>query len=228
VRDHAPQTFKNVTGIYKPVKLKKLDVATCCTLDNTFLIEKYKCCLMINIIIMTEYLFDICSKGDNDKLLQYIRSKKSLNVKHKLTGFTPLMEACFNGNDKCVALLIAANVSLEIQGMFCFTALHIACRTGNKKCVSLLVEGGCNTDIDEIEQIDGYDNILRKACKKKINVLNKYISIDVINNILMKYYCSANMYENNRRYNTLVAPIKNYLTDAIINDIVLWYLFDDL
>lgn len=104
--------------------------------------------LMCQFTFSQSNIFDLARSGSVDQMETYLNQNPlDLNSKNP-SGFTPLILACYRGNDAVAIFLIekGANVDLGNENG---TALMGATVKGNKKIVTFLIKNKANINIQD-------------------------------------------------------------------------------
>lgn len=105
-------------------------------------------CFFLNTICSQEKLnvFDIARKGTIDQVEAIFKENPEIINTTNQHGFSPLILACYHGNEAVATFLIKHNVNLDYvsnEG----TALMAAVVKGNAKIVNLLLDKSANPNL---------------------------------------------------------------------------------
>lgn len=94
-------------------------------------------------------IFDACRKGTvNDVISIYNKDKTSINKTNEI-GYTPLILACYHGNEKVVEFLVERVE--DINGSSDYgTPLMAAVVKGNTKIIEMLLDKNADTNIADV------------------------------------------------------------------------------
>jgi len=104
-------------------------------------------CLMLTVVVLPAYgsdnseLLIAAKKGDNTAIETLLEAKANINTRDK-NGFTPLMLAILNCNDKTVKKLVKKGADLNIKNNKGLTSLTLARAYSKNKTIKLLIKYG--------------------------------------------------------------------------------------
>ena len=90
-----------------------------------------------------------CIEGDLERVRQLIQEGQNVD-RGGSYGWTPLMEAAFNGHDQIVRELIRAGADVNGKNNIKLTALHWASWRGHSSVIKTLAEAGANPNVQDV------------------------------------------------------------------------------
>ena len=100
----------------------------------------------VSIAYSQDNIFDVCRNGNTEEITKLYKANSNIINEKNNQGYTPLILACYHGNDSIVTFLI--DKVDDINGSSEYgTPLMAAVVKGNKKITKLLLEKKAKTNI---------------------------------------------------------------------------------
>ena len=130
-------------------------------------------------------IWKACREGDLERVRQLIQEGQDVN-RGNSEGWTPLIEAAYNGHDQVVRELIRAGADVNGRGNSKLTALHCASISGHSNVIKTLTEAGANINVQDV---DGVTPLMSAAVHGHANVVVELIRAGADVSVVSSHEC---------------------------------------